>query len=72
MVIAHHLDDLDAAEAHVNEIYFAWRVGKPTPLDDELDSMLSRWLALADREELHSCGGSASRGSGMSGSSRRS
>ena len=52
MVIAHHLDDLDAAEARVNEIYFAWHVGKPTPLDRELDSMLSRWRALADREEL--------------------
>jgi len=51
-VIARHLDDLDAAELRVNEIYFAWCAGEPTPLDDELDSMLSRWRALADREEL--------------------
>jgi hypothetical protein len=51
-VIARHLDDLDAAEARVNEIHFAWRSGEPTPLDGELDSMLSRWRALADGEEL--------------------
>jgi hypothetical protein len=42
----------DAAEARVNEIYFAWRTGEPTSLDGELDSMLSRWRALADGEEL--------------------
>ena len=51
-VIAQHRDDLDAAEARVNEIYFAWRAGEPTPLDHELDSMLSRWRALADGEGL--------------------
>ena len=38
-VIADHADDLDAAEARVNEIYFAWRAGEPTPLDHRLDSM---------------------------------
>jgi len=51
-VIARHLDDLDAAEARVNAVYFAWRSGTPTSLDDELDSMLARWRALADADEL--------------------
>ncbi len=51
-VIARHLDDLRAAEARVNEIYFAWRNGQPTPIDDELDSMLSRWRASAEGDQL--------------------
>lgn len=51
-VIVRHLADLDAAEARVNEIYFAWRAGEPTPLDDELDAMLARWRALPDGGEL--------------------
>lgn len=51
-VIARHLADLDAAEARVNAIYFAWRRGIPTPLDRELDTMLPRWRALGDGEEL--------------------
>ena len=51
-VIARHLDELDEAEARVNEIYFAWRAGRPTPLDEELDSMLDRWRALPDGGEL--------------------
>jgi len=51
-VIERHLADLDEAEARVNEIYFAWRAGGPTPLDTELDSMLERWRALSDGEEL--------------------
>ena len=51
-VIARHRDDLDAAEVRVNEIYFAWRAGEPTPLDNDLDAMLSRWRALADGDEL--------------------
>ena len=51
-VITRHLDELDDAEQRVNEIYFAWRAGQPTPLDTELDSMLSRWRALADGGEL--------------------
>lgn len=51
-VIARHLDDLDDAETRVNAIYFTWRAGEPTPLDDELNSMLSRWRALTDGEEL--------------------
>lgn len=51
-VIARHHDDLVQAEARVNETYFMWRRREPTPLDDELDSMLLRWRALADGEEL--------------------
>ena len=51
-VIARHLDDLDAAEARVNEIYFAWREGKPTELTDELDEMLARWRAVPDGGDL--------------------
>jgi hypothetical protein len=51
-VIAQHLHDLDAAEARINEIYFGWRSGTPTPLDHELDTMLARWRALAEDEEL--------------------
>ena len=30
VVIARNLDELEAAEARVNEIYFAWRAGRPT------------------------------------------
>lgn len=51
-VIARHLDDLDAAEAQVNDIYFAWRSGSSTELDDELDTMLERWRAVPDGGEL--------------------
>jgi hypothetical protein len=51
-VIARHRHDLEAAEARVNEIYFAWRSGGPTVLDDELDSMLTRWRALTESDEL--------------------
>ncbi len=51
-VIARHLDDLDAAETRVNEIYFAWRAPPPTSLDDQLDSLLDRWRTLTDAEEL--------------------
>jgi len=51
-VFADHADDLDAAESRVNETYFAWRAGEPTPLDHHLDSMLLRWRALTDGGEL--------------------
>lgn len=51
-VIARHLDDLDAAEARVNEIYFAWRAGTATELDSELEAMLRRWRALPDGGDL--------------------
>lgn len=51
-VIDSHLEDLDAAEARVNEVYFAWRNGESTPLDAELDSMLERWRQLPDGDDL--------------------
>lgn len=51
-VIAAHLADLDAAEARVNALYFAWRAGTPTELDDDLDAMLARWRALPDGADL--------------------
>jgi hypothetical protein len=51
-IIARHRDALDAAEARVNEVYFAWSAGEPTALDSELDVMLSRWRALVDGQEL--------------------
>ena len=51
-VIARHLDDLDAAESRVNAIYFAWRAGTTTELDDVLDRMLERWRALPDGGDL--------------------
>ena len=51
-VIARHLNDLDAAEARVNEIYFSWRAGTATDLDGELDTMLDRWRMLPDGGDL--------------------
>lgn len=51
-VIARHLHDLDAAETRVNEIYFAWRSGTSTPLDDELNTMLARWRGLPDDQVI--------------------
>ena len=51
-VIARHLADLDAAEARVNEVYFAWKAGQPTPVSEHLDAMLARWRALPDGGEL--------------------
>ena len=51
-VIARHHADLVDAERVVNEIYFAWRVGRPTAADDELDAMLERWKALPEGGEV--------------------
>jgi hypothetical protein len=51
-VIERHLAELDEAERRVNEIYFAWRDGRSTPLDRELDAMLERWRAVPDGGEL--------------------
>jgi len=51
-VIARHLGSLDAAEARVNEVYFAWRAGEATVLDVELDEMLERWRAVPDGGDL--------------------
>lgn len=51
-IIDRHLDDLESAERAVNEIYFAWRAGRSTELDDQLDSMLERWRAVPDGGDL--------------------
>lgn len=51
-IIERHLAELESAERQVNEIYFAWRAGRPTPLDDALNAMLDRWRALDDGDEL--------------------
>ena len=51
-VIARHLVELDEAEARVNDVYFAWRAGRPTELDAELNAMLAEWQALPDGGEL--------------------
>lgn len=51
-VIARHVADLDAAEVRVNQVFFTWRAGQTTPVDDALDSMLDRWRALGDGESL--------------------
>lgn len=39
-VIRKHAQDLDAAEERVNDIYFKWRAGQPTQLDEQLNAML--------------------------------
>lgn len=51
-VIRRHVDELDEAERLVNEIYFAWRRGEPTPITGALDAMLTRWRQLAEGDEL--------------------
>ena len=51
-VIVSHRDELDACEARVNEIYFAWRAGRTTPVDEALDATLVEWRALPDGGEL--------------------
>lgn len=51
-VISRYLDELDAAESRVNEIYFAWRSGATTEFDDELDTMLNRWRSVPDGGNL--------------------
>jgi hypothetical protein len=45
-VIDRYAAELDAAEVQVNEVYFAWRRGEPTPVDDAIEAMLARWRAL--------------------------
>jgi hypothetical protein len=51
-VIGRRRDELDAAEARVNEVYFAWRRGEPTPCSAALDEMLERWRTLPGKGEL--------------------
>lgn len=45
-VIERHRDELERAEALVNEIYFAWRRGDPTPADEVLDRTTAEWRGL--------------------------
>ena len=52
VIISDHLKELNDAEARVNAIYFGWRAGEATPLNDELDSMLLRWRASSEGDEL--------------------
>ncbi|MEZ5343724.1 MAG: hypothetical protein R2706_20500 [Acidimicrobiales bacterium] len=51
-IIAEHLDELDAAERKVNEVYFSWRAGRATELGQELDTMLERWRHLPEGDEI--------------------
>jgi hypothetical protein len=51
-VIARHLPELDAAEERVNDVFFAWRAGRPTEVSDALDAMLDRWRSVPDGGEL--------------------
>lgn len=51
-VIDRHRPELDAGEARVNEVYFAWRRGEPTPATEALDAMLRRWRELGEGDEL--------------------
>lgn len=45
-VVARHAAELDEAERRVNEVYFAWRRGEATEVDDAIEAMLARWRAL--------------------------
>ncbi len=51
-VIARHVVELDVAEVRVNDVFFAWRAGRPTPVDGALDAMLEHWRGLGDGESL--------------------
>lgn len=51
-VIRAHRDELDEAEARVNEAFFAWRAGEPTSVGPALDGMRDRWAALPEEGEL--------------------
>jgi hypothetical protein len=51
-VIRRHAAELDEAERLVNEVFFAWRRGEPTPASDALDRTLAEWQALPEGGEL--------------------
>jgi hypothetical protein len=51
-VIQRHLFELQRAEAQVNEIYFAWRQGVPTPADDVLNRAKAEWRGLPEGGSL--------------------
>jgi hypothetical protein len=51
-VIRRHLVDLDDAERRVNEAFFAWRRGEPTPAGEALDRAFAVWRDLPEGAEL--------------------
>src|SRR5690606_24911220 len=51
-VIRRNAADLDASEARVNDIHFAWRAGTPTPVDDELDRALEQRRRLPEGGQM--------------------
>jgi hypothetical protein len=51
-VIRRHLTELQQAEAQVNEVYFAWRNGVRTPVDEVLARTRDEWRRLPDGEAL--------------------
>jgi hypothetical protein len=51
-VIDRRADALDAAEATVNDVFFAWRRGVPTPADAALDAALEDWRATPEGGSL--------------------
>jgi len=51
-VIRHRLSELDAAEARVNAVYFAWRRGTATLANQALDAALDAWRQLPEGGEL--------------------
>lgn len=51
-VIQRHLVELQRAETQVNEIYFAWRQGLPTPVDEVLNRTKAEWRGLPDGGSL--------------------
>jgi len=51
-VIDRHRRALDEAEARVNEVFFAWRRGEPTPASAVLDVACDAWRSLPGGGEL--------------------
>ena len=51
-VIQRHLAELQQAEAQVNEVYFAWRHGVQTPVDEVLNHTKAEWRGLPDGGSL--------------------
>lgn len=51
-VIERHRAELEQAETQVNDLFFAWRRGEPTPVDAALDRTLEAWRALPVDGEL--------------------
>lgn len=51
-VIRRYRAELDAAEALVNDVHFAWRRGEATPADAVLNAALEEWRALPEGGQL--------------------